>query len=114
MPKYLYLIRHEAGAFTGMSPDQMQEMVTSYRSWVRRLRDAGAYVASERLAHDGRTLRGLNDRLRVSDGPYAESKELIAGFYLVDAPDYERAVELARSCPVLERGVIEVREIVAG
>jgi hypothetical protein len=114
MPKYLFLLHHKVGAYDEMSPDQMQEIVTKHRQWVRRLHEAGAYVANEKLANDGRTLRSVNERLRVSDGPYVESKELIAGFYVVEATDYERAVELAQGCPVLALGVVEVREIVAG
>jgi hypothetical protein len=111
MPKYLYLLQVDARAYDELSPDEMQAILVRHRAWVRGLRDAGAYVASERLTNDGRTLRGAGDRLRVSDGPYVESKELVAGFYVVDAPDYDRAVELARGCPVLERGVVEIREI---
>jgi len=114
VPKYLFLIQHKVGAYDGVSPDQMQEILTKYRAWVQQLKQSGAYLASERLANDGRTLRREPDqnRLRISDGPYVESKELVAGFYLVEARDYEHAVELARDCPVLERGIVEVREIV--
>jgi hypothetical protein len=114
MPRYLFLIQHPVGAYDEMSPDQMQEVVAKYRKWVQSLKESGAYVASDRLANDGRTLRGANERLRISDGPYVEGKELVAGFYVVEAPDYERAVALARDCPVLERGILEIREIVAG
>jgi hypothetical protein len=113
MAKYLLLLQHRPGAFDDLNPDEMQEVVVRYRRWVDRLREAGAYVASEKLANTGRTLRGASDRLRVSDGPYVEGKELIAGFYLLEAPSYESAVELARGCPVLERGIVEVREILA-
>jgi hypothetical protein len=90
MAKYLFLIQHEMGAYEGRSPDEMQ--------------------------NTGRTLRRNKDqgRLTVSDGPYVEGKELVAGFYLVEARDYEHAVELARDCPVLDRGILELREIVGG
>ncbi len=113
MAKYIYLLHHAPGAYDDVSPDDMQDIVARYRKWVARLKDAGAYVASERLENDGRTLTGIGGRLRVSDGPYIEAKDLIAGFYLIDAADYDTAVDLARDCPVLERGTIEVREIVA-
>src|SRR5262249_21728713 len=106
------LLQHQPGTYDGLSPDEMQALVTRYRTWVQRLRDAGAYVASEKLANDGRTLRGAGTRLKVSDGPYVEGKELIAGFYLVEAPDYEAAVALASDCPALERSIIEIRQIV--
>jgi len=114
MSKYLFLIQHEPDAYTGLSPGTMQDILRRYGTWVQRLKESGAYLASERLANDGRTLRKEQDRLRVSDGPYIESKELVAGFYLVEARDYEHAVELARDCPVLDRGIIEIRQLVAG
>jgi len=113
MPKYLLLLQHHVDAYDDVNPDQMQDVVARYRKWVQRLRESGAYVASEKLANDGRTLRGAGERLRVSDGPYVEGKELIAGFHVLEAPDYESAVELARDCPVLDRGVVEVRQILA-
>src|SRR5262249_6398926 len=111
MPKYLLLLQHQPGAYDGLSPDDMQALVTRYRTWVQRLRDAGAYLGSEKLSNDGRTLRGAGPRLKVSDGPYVEGKELIAGFYLLDATDYEAAVKLASDCPALERSIIEIRHI---
>jgi len=77
------------------------------------LREAGAYVASELLAKDGRTLRRPQERLQVSDGPYVESKEVIVGYYLVEAADYEHAVELAGECPAIRLGTLEIREILA-
>ncbi|HKA87066.1 MAG TPA: YciI family protein [Haliangiales bacterium] len=113
MAKYLFLIQHKPDAYAGLSPETMQDILRRYGHWVQQLKDSGAYLASEGLANDGRTLRKEQDRLRVSDGPYVESKELVAGFYLVEARDYEHAVELARDCPVLERGILEIRQIVA-
>jgi hypothetical protein len=112
MAKYLYLIQHKPDAYAGLSPSAMQDILTRYRRWVAQLKESGAYLASERLANDGRTLRKEQDRLRVSDGPYVESKELVAGFYLVEARDYEHAVELAHDCPALDRSIIEIRQLV--
>ena len=113
MPRYLLLLQHPPHVHDAISPAEMQAVVARYRTWVDGLHEAGAFVASEKLANDGRTLRGSGERLRVSDGPYVEGKELVAGFYVIDALDYERAVELARGCPVLDGGVLELREIVA-
>jgi hypothetical protein len=114
MARYLFLIQHEVDAYDGLSPSAMQDILSRYRAWVQHLKQSGAYLASEKLAKDGRTLRKEQGRLRISDGPYVESKELVAGFYLVEARDYEHAVELARDCPVLERGLLEIRELEAG
>jgi hypothetical protein len=116
MSRYLLLIRHEPGAYSGLAPNEMQDVLTRYKSWVDRLKDSGAYVASEKLADDGRTVRRQVDggHLEVSDGPYAESKDVVAGFYLIEAHDYEHAAKLARLCPIIDRGVVEVRRLAGG
>ena len=111
MPKYVFLMHQRVGANDELSPDEMQEIVTRHREWARRLKESGAYVTSDLLAKDGRTLRRPEKRLQVSDGPYVESKEIIVGYYLVEASDYEHAVELAGECPAIRLGTLEVREI---
>jgi len=113
MPKYLFLMHQRLGANDELSPDEMQEIVAKHREWARRLKESGAYVANDLLAKDGRTLRRPEKQLHVFDGPYIESKEIIVGFYVVEAVDYEHAVELAGECPAIGLGTLEIREILA-
>jgi hypothetical protein len=113
MPKYLFLMHQRLGANDELSPDEMQEIVAKHLEWARGLKESGAYVASDLLTKDGRTLRRPEQQLQVSDGPYVESKEIIVGFYLVEASDYEHAVKLAAECPAIGLGTLEIREILA-
>jgi len=77
------------------------------------LKQAGHYVAAESLqpVATARTLRVRDGRVNVTDGPFAEAKEVIAGFYLIDARDFDEALELAARIPPARVGAIEVRPV---
>jgi len=77
------------------------------------LRKAGHYVAAESLQSisTARTLRVRDGKVTVTDGPFTEAKEVIAGFYLIDARDFNEAVELAAKIPPARVGAIEVRPV---
>jgi hypothetical protein len=77
------------------------------------LRRSGHYIASDalQLATTARTLRVRNGKLSIMDGPFAETKEQLGGFILVEARDMEEAVELASKIPMAKHGTIEVRPI---
>lgn len=113
MPKYMILLHDTPDAFVNVSPEQMQSVIEKYMSWGERLRASGAMLAGEKLADEpGKVLRGKPGKVSVTDGPYSETKELIGGYYLIQADSYEQAVEIARDCPQFEfGGAIEVREI---
>ena len=77
------------------------------------LRQAGHYVAAESLQPASRaaTVRVRNGKVSVTDGPFAEAKEMIAGFYLIEARDLEEAIALAAKIPPARVGAIEVRPV---
>ena len=77
------------------------------------LRDAGHYVAAESLqpVSTARTLRVRGGKVTVTDGPFTEAKEVIAGFYLIDARDFGEALQLAAKIPPARVGAIEVRPV---
>lgn len=113
MPKYMILLHDSPEAFATVSPQQMQAVIEKYMAWGEKLRAAGAMVAGEKLADEpGKVMRGKPGNIRVTDGPYSETKEVLGGYYIVQADNYDKAVEIARSCPSFEfGGTIEVREI---
>ena len=97
-----------------MSPQEIQQTFAKYRAWRTRLSDAGRLVGGQKLEDtDGRVMRTSGDskEIRITDGPFAESKELVGGFFLVSAESYQEAVELCHDSPHLEFGAIEVRRI---
>jgi hypothetical protein len=113
MPKYMLLLHDNPNSFKNVSPDEMQKIIEKYVVWGKKLREAGIIQSSDKLTDEpGRVMRRKDGQVRVTDGPYSESKEVLGGYYIVEAPDYDGAVEHARSCPHLEYGgTIEVREI---
>jgi hypothetical protein len=107
---YMYLLRGGISE-TKLSPQEMQEMVGKYRSYIQKLRDKGHFVAGEPLEESGRIVSGQRGR-HVTDGPFAETKEAVGGYFLIRAKDLDEAVELSRDCPILAHGgELEVRPI---
>jgi len=113
MPNYALFLHDATDGFATMSPEQMQQVIQKYVAWGDRLRAAGLLKDGQKLADEpGRVMRGGNGQVRVTDGPYSETKEVLGGYYIVSAANYDEAVALARDCPHLEYGgTIEVREI---
>jgi hypothetical protein len=113
MAKYLLLLHDNPAAFSNVSPEQMQKVIEKYMAWGDRLRTKGVLQGSNKLTEDpGRVMRSKDGQVRVTDGPYSEGKEVLGGYYLIEAPGYEEAIEFARDCPHLEYGgTIEVRQV---
>jgi hypothetical protein len=109
----MLLLHDNPAAFANISPDQMQKVVEKYIAWGKKLREAGVWKASDKLTDEpGRVMRRKDGQVRVTDGPYSESKEVLGGYYMIEAASYDKAIELARDCPQLEYGgTIEVRQV---
>lgn len=114
MAKYLLVLR-DNGSFEGMSrmsPEEIQKILGRYRSWSTKLRERGKLAGGEKLRdREGKVIKRSGSKVSVTDGPFAEVKEVIGGFYILEAKDYDEAVSLANDCPHLDFGSIEVREI---
>jgi hypothetical protein len=115
MAKFMLLLRDNPKDFTALSPAEMQAIIGKYRAWSQGLREAGQLVGSHKLRDDpGRILNHSGAQVTVKDGPYAESKELIGGYFVIEASDYAAACEIAKGCPHVRpgaTGTIEVRQI---
>ena len=106
--EYLFLFRG-AHWHKGLSPEEIQNKLARFTAWFDQLESEGKCKSGHPLANDGRIVAGRN---LVTDGPFAEPKEAIAGFFISRADSLEQAVELARGCPGLEYGqTVEVRPI---
>ena len=112
MAQYMILIWETPGRFAETPPEQMMEIVGKYRAWSEKLAANGQFVSGERLGGDpGKVIDGGQNNT-VTDGPFVETKELIGGFYIISAENYDEACEIANGCPHLEfGGRLEVREI---
>lgn len=113
MPKYVLLLHDAPNAYSSLSAEQMQQVIQKYVAWGDRLKSAGVLEGGQKLADEpGKVMRGRNGQVRVTDGPYSETKEVLGGYYIVSAGGYDKAVELAQDCPHFDYGgTIEVREI---
>lgn len=111
MSKYLLLLHEPPTGFSHYSPEEMQAVIRKYQAWHAKLAEAGRLHGSEKLRDDGgRRLRKTGGDLIV-DGPFSETKEVIGGFFLIEAADYDEAISLCGDCPHLEYGTIELREV---
>jgi hypothetical protein len=112
MPKFVLLLR-DAGRFDpNMSPDQMQAIVQRYVAWRAKVQQNGRSIMGHKL-HDaqGRVVNGTGSALKITDGPYAEAREVMGGLFVIEAASYDEIVELTKDCPHLEFGSIEIREV---
>jgi hypothetical protein len=92
------------------SPEQMQQHMQNWFSWIEELKTKKLYVAGEALLPGGKTVKG--SKALVTDGPFTESKELVGGFIIVKAGTIEEAAEIAKGCPDLPlEGNVEIREV---
>jgi hypothetical protein len=111
MAKFMLILNSTPGLWKNLSPEEMQQKVQKYQAWAAKIRSSGRHVSSEKLAEEGgKTLRLQKDRLSIVDGPYTEAKEVVGGYFLFRAADYDEAIELTRDCPFLEDGTIVIRQ----
>lgn len=95
----------------GLSPEEMQKVSGQWMAWFERLKNDGKCVAGNPLEPEGKTVSGKNGRV-IADGPFAESKEAIGGYFLLKVDSLDEAVVIAQQCPGLPHGAkIEVRPV---
>jgi len=112
MAEYLVLLHEDPAVTSQLSPTQMQAVIRRYSDWVNGLREEGRLTTGKKLKDEGgRQLRGDKGKMLVSDGPYAEGKDVISGFFIVTASTYDEAQALLAHGPHLEFGWIELREV---
>ena len=112
MPRYMLLLRGGEEGYADYTPEQVQEVVQRYYAWSDQLRRENRYHSAEELQQSGPVVRARGGEV-VVDGPYAETKENIGGYYIVEATDEAAAAEVAKGCPILlEGGTVEIRAII--
>jgi len=112
MPQYMLLIYSPADSRP--SPEEMEAEMPKWFSYTRELQESGAMVAGDALqpVETATTVRVRDGETVISDGPFAETKEALGGYYLVDVPDLDAALAWAAKIPNVGYGSIEVRPIV--
>lgn len=111
--QYLLLLYVNEGGFASLTKEQQEQGVAAYGAYSEALTKAGAMKTSSRLQgiSAATTVRVANGKSQVLDGPYADSKEQLGGFFLIDVPDLDAALSWAARCPAASHGVVEVRPL---
>jgi hypothetical protein len=111
--QYLLMLYSNENGWSQMTPAAQQEAVAAYGAYTQALKTAGVMVGSNRLqpSSTATTVRVADGKSQVLDGPYVDSKEQLAGYYLIDAPDLDAALAWAVRCPGASHGTIEVRPV---
>src|SRR4051812_44752314 len=112
MPQFMLILSEKPGDFASMSPEAIQKVIEKYGAWGMKMAQEGRMVAGHKLTEDGgKKLDRSGAKIAVTDGPYAEAKEVVGGIYILKANDYAEACELAKTCPHIDYGRIEVRQV---
>lgn len=108
--RYMLILRG-GQADRSLSPTDFGVVVRKYVNWIDELRSSGRYEGGEPLEDKGKTISGDRGSL-VTDGPFAEAKELVGGYFILKATDLNEATEIAKGCPIFDNGgTVEVRKI---
>ena len=110
MKRFLLLLHEDIQKMNDLSPKEMQEIVIAHMNWANKLAEAGHLISGDGLHEKGVLITGKDSV--VKDGPYLESKEIVGGYYLLQADDLQTVVELAKECPThFFGGTTEIRPI---
>jgi hypothetical protein len=111
MKEYLLLFRGGEAAAMQNTPELWQAHMTRWANWMRTLAQEQKFVSGRPLDYQGKSMVGT--KKMVTDGPYAEGKEIVGGYIIALANTYEEALDIANGCPILEfdNGSVEIREL---
>lgn len=111
--RYMFLLYSDESGMADVTPEQWDQMLQAHNAWAESVHVAGAAIVSgEALAPSttSTTVRKNGGSPTVTDGPFAETKEALGGFYLIEAEDLDAAIAIAKTCPAALGGV-EVRPV---
>jgi hypothetical protein len=109
--QYLLLLYADEAGWSKLTPAEQEQGVAAYGAYTEALKKAGVLRGSNRLQpiSAATTVRIVDGKSQVLDGPYIESKEQLGGYYVIDVPDLDAALSWAARCPGAGHGVVEVR-----
>jgi hypothetical protein len=111
--QYALLIYESPEAFTSRNSNETDPYVGAWQAYYKELLEAGVYVGGEplRVPETGTTVRLMEGKRRVQDGPFADTKEQLGGFTILELPSLDAALEWAARCPAAACGAVEVRPL---
>jgi hypothetical protein len=112
MASFMLLLWETPSTVGSLSAEEIQQVIEKYQQWSKKTAEAGRLKGGQKLMEEGgKCITEVGSRLSVVDGPYSETKEVIGGYFTIEARDYDDAVAAASDCPHLKFGRIEVRRI---
>jgi hypothetical protein len=111
--QYMLLLHLDEKAMRNATAAEQGERYAAYGAYTQAMREAGLYVAGAPLqpSSTATVVRAANGKTSVLNGPYAEVKEQLGGYYLIEAPDLDAALAWAARCPAASSGAVEVRPV---
>jgi hypothetical protein len=111
--RYMMLIYGDESKMAAPTPGAATSMSAAYVSYTDALKSAGVWLAGDALqpTRSATAIRVGGGKTNVVDGPFADTKEQLAGYYLIDTPDLDAAISWAARCPGAERGTVELRPV---
>ena len=112
--KYMLLIYHDEEAWNGQTEAEHQNIYREYRQLIQELQSSGQYLVGDQLqaAPTASIVRVREGKHLVTDGPFAETREQVGGFFMIEANDLEEATSIAGRIPSARTGAVEVRPVV--
>ena len=109
--RYTLFLYNDESAFEHMTDADMGEALQAYGAYIGALREAGVFVDTDYLAPSGTAtvLSMTTGERQIQDGPYADTREQLGGYFVIDVPDLDAALDWAAKCPSARYGKIEVR-----
>ena len=111
--QYLLMAYVNEGAWPTLSKAQQEQGLAAYAAYSEALKKAGVLQGANRLrpTSTATTVKIANGKPQVLDGPFADSKEQLGGYFLIDVPDLDAAISWAARCPAADHGTVEVRPV---
>ena len=110
MAQFVLMLRDNGSFPADISPEEIQQIIRRYTEWKEKVNARGQKL----FDGEGRVVVRKDGGLAVTDGPYVESKEVLGGYFLLEAPDYDAVAAMLEGCPHLDFGSIEIRRIERG
>ncbi len=109
--RYTFFLYNNEANFADISPEEIEESKAVFGAYIGSLKEAGVFVDTDWLqpSHTGTTITLRSGERRVQDGAYADTKEQLGGYFVVEVPDLDVALDWAAKCPTAQYGIIEVR-----
>jgi hypothetical protein len=113
MSNFALLLNHKPDRYDNVDETEMMEIIKDYIAWVEKLSAEGIYQAGEKLIPaPGKTLTKKADSIDIQDSPFTELKEVLGGFMIIKADDYDHAVQIAKTCPhLIHNDSLDIRQI---